>query len=693
MTTHRRTGGVAPYVLTVFIGAFLLFQVQPLVAKYILPWFGGGPAVWTTCMLFFQALLLVGYAYAHLIVRQLRPRSQAVIHLALLLLALTQLPITPDASWKPISSELPTWRILALLTASVGLPYVTLASTSPLMQAWFSAGRPGVSPYRLYALSNVGSLLALLSYPFLVEPRLTRQWQVSVWGFGFWLFVLASALCVLMTWRRGSADTASPAPSNTLPTDAPAPTFGTRILWLALPAWAAVLLLAITNQITMDLVVIPFLWVLPLSLYLLTFIICFDHERWYVRPVFGLALVVAVVAAIWMMFRGEVAPVGQQIVIFCAALFVGGMVCHGELSRLKPQPRYLTSYYLMIALGGALGGAFVTLVAPAIFDDFLELHVALLGVCLLALIAYFADRTSYLHGGKPAWAWGLLIFACVGLGFTLNFHVHGRAYLVVSKSRNFYGVLTVVERLSDTPREQLRLRNGRIPHGVQFTAADKRRLGTGYYSAVSGAGLTLRHYPRNRPLRIGLVGLGVGTLTTFAREGDTFRIYEINPEVKRLAETRFTYLAQSPADIEVVLGDARLSLERDPPQSFDILLLDAFTGDSIPVHLLTKEAVDVYLKHLKPNGVIAILISTWHLDFEPVVRRLADHFDLEVARIYNRRAVDQDWGSEWMVMTRNRAFLELDPIANAISRRHAEYGDIRLWTDDYTSLFPILGRR
>ena len=678
-----------PYAVTIFAGAFLLFQVQPLIAKYILPWFGGGPAVWSACMLFFQALLLGGYAYAHLSMRRFRPHVQAAVHLALLAGALTQLRITPADTWKPVSVDTPSVDIVVLLLASIGLPFMVLSSTTPLMQAWCSQEHPGRSPYRLYALSNVASLLALLSYPFVVEPMLARPTQATVWALGFGFFVVGSGYCAVRVWRRGAPDetraVAPPAPDVAL-------TRGTYALWLLLPAYASVLLLAVTNQITLDVAPIPFMWVLPLSLYLLTFVIAFDNEQWYSRGVFTGALVPTILAVLWVLFGGDDIPIVSQVVALSAALFVCCMVCHGELSRLRPDPRHLTGYYLMIALGGALGGAFVALIAPRVFSDYLELHLGLAAVCALTLTILFTDRRSPLFRGRPVLAWGVLVAACLVLVVALSRHASQRAESAITRARNFYGVLSVLRFAENTPDEYLVLRHGVSPHGLQFTSPDRRRLATGYYAANSGVGLTLSGFPRPGQRQIGLVGLGAGTIATLTRAGDHLRIYEINPAVQQAAETTFTYLADSPAQTEVVLGDARLSLEREAPRNFDILILDAFTSDAIPVHLLTREAFEIYLRHLEPDGVIAVLISSRYFDFEPVLRALAVSFGMDAVRTFTGQGPEGDWGSEWMLLTKDRAFLSSPLIARADAGPWAEYDPMPLWTDNYTSLWPILIR-
>ena len=682
--------GMALYALTIFVGAFLLFQVQPLIAKYTLPWFGGGPAVWTTAMLFFQVVLLGGYAYAHVSIRWFTPKVQGAVHLALLAVALTQLPITPAETWKPTAADLPTWRILLLLTATIGFPYMVLSSTAPLLQSWFSRVHGNRSPYRLYALSNLGSLLALVSYPFVVEPLLTRSAQVVMWSTGFGLFAVVCGVCAVWIWRADAGPVHTADRADSTPENTSQPTLGVRALWLTLATCAAVLLLAITNQITVDIAVVPFLWVLPLSLYLLTFVIAFDHPRWYVRPFLIVALAPVMVVAVWLMFRAQAATIGQQLFGYSAVLFVGCMICHGELSRLKPDPRHLTGFYLTIALGGALGGAFVTVVAPLIFNDYWELHLALIGVCGLALALWYRDPASVLHRVRSVWAWGGMAMCMLVLSAFLAKQAVGVSTTSIARSRNFYGVLAVLEENQGTSFESRWLRHGRMPHGIQFTAPDLQRLATGYYAASSGVGLALQSFPRQSDRRIGMVGMGVGTLATYANEGDYVRVYEIDPNVRHLNETYFTYLRDSPAAVEVVMGDARLSLERDAPQEFDFLLLDAFSGDAIPLHLLTREAFETYLRHLKPDGVLAILIATWHLDFGPVVRALADHFGMDTVRIVTPPGDWQDWGADWMLVTHNDGFLETYPIANYAGPDHPRSATRRLWTDDYTSLFQLM---
>ncbi len=750
------------YALTIFTGAFLLFQVQPLIGKYILPWFGGSPGVWTTCLLFFQTLLLGGYAYAHFSTKWLKPKHQAALHLGLLGLALALFPITPANSWKPQVAGDPTWRILALLTVNLGLPYFVLSATGPLLQQWFSQTNPGRSPYRLYALSNVGSLLALLSYPFFFEPIFSRHAQANLWSAGLCLFVLACGYCAWRLRRQSAA--IAPADAAAAETEAaPPPSRRDKTLWLILPAIASVLLLATTNKLCQDVAVIPFLWVLPLSLYLLTFIICFDSPRWYVRWLFGALLVIGSAVVCDLLISSYQVSLIKQVVGYSAALFVGCMFCHGELYRLKPHPRHLTSFYLLVAAGGALGGFLVAIVAPLVFNSYLEFQVGLATLGLLAAIICIQDRSWSLTwgiglgamlatlalptlrctfgGGFSATAaswlkeftglysqqwWSLGVPALLGafcfgdirrgvlrgwqpraasfalalalvLDVVLVLQVRDADENAISHSRNFYGTLTVFEYEKDNPAEHYYvLQHGRITHGLQFTDPAKSILPTSYYGEKSGVGLALRNLPRPQNRRIGLVGLGTGTLASYGSPGDTVRIYEINPQVRHLAETRFTYLATSLVRVEVVMGDARLSmeneLERHEPQQFDLLALDAFSSDAIPVHLLTKEAFALYLQHLQPDGIIAVHISNRYLNLEPVVANVAKQFGLGVVTIADDN--EDDWwvyATTWMLVTRNPALFQIDDIRKAaMPSDEKAAAAVPLWTDDYASLWRIL---
>lgn len=752
-----------PFALSIFTGAFLLFQVQPLIGKYILPWFGGGPGVWTTCLLFFQTLLLGGYAYAHFLSTRLKPSKQAVVHIVLLLLSLAFLPIAPSESWKPAVSDSPTWHILILLCGTIGLPYFVLSSTGPLMQQWFSVTNPGVSPYRLYALSNVGSLLALLSYPLFFEVQFARHVQAIMWSVGLVVFVLFCGFCALRLRkyaREQALDTQSPTVDETQTAEAEKPKGMDKLLWVTLPAIASVLLLATTNKLSQEVAVIPFLWVLPLSLYLLSFIISFDHARWYHRPTFVALLVVSVAVVFQIIPAGNDAPMLLQIIGYNVALFIACMVCHGELYQLKPPPRSLTSYFLLISAGGALGGFFVAIIAPAIFNDYRELQIGLwllsyalgvvcfrhqskalavgagIGLLLAAVVmpwmhTFFDDGTSFkaelitffknygwwvaVAGGffatcvldfqkteRGQWhprVAGFMMLLCLALGLIVVIQWPNKSSVpILSSSRNFYGTLKVFNYYPNDPEDNYHLLlHGATTHGLQFTKPERSVIASSYYGENSGVGLGIDNLPTG-PRRLGLVGLGTGSLSVYARAGDYLRIYEINSAVEKLAREQFTYLENSPAKIDVVMGDARLVMEREVAenqgQKFDFLALDAFSSDAIPVHLLTKEAFELYLKQITENGVIAVHVSNRYLNLRPVVEKLAENFGMHATVIYDDDS--PEWwlyATTWILVTKNKAYLEQPAIADRAEEPAKTKRPAPLWTDDYASLYSILKRK
>ena len=671
---------------TILVSAFLLFQVQPLISKCILPWFGGSPAVWTTCMLFFQIVLFGGYAYAHISEHVLGPRLRTIVHLCLLVLAVAMLPILPSPAWKPPDSNNPTARILGLLLVSVGLPYFVLSSTGPLLQAWFSRAYPDRVPYRLYALSNFGSLAALLSYPFLFEPRWSVQVQGILWSGLFVLFALLCGYGVIVV-QRLTAGAPADRQRTAAGLDQKVPSWSRRLLWVGLPALASLMLLATTNHVCQNVAVIPFLWVVPLSLYLISFIICFDHERWYRRGLCGgltvLLILITVADDEWIIslsFR-------QSLAVYFAAMFAMCMVCHGELVRLRPSPRYLTMFYLMIAAGGAVGGILVSLVAPVVFNRFWEWKIGLVAGYLLAAGLVVQSLRSHLALRRyPT----ILVAgtALVGLGSILYWQSDTGSY-ALDRARNFYGIVSVVERAKDRPNDHdYALFSGNVIHGTQFVAPAKRRFPTAYYGPDSGVGRTLSYFRNRQDLRVGAVGLGAGTVAAHAQSGQYFRFYEINPEMLRLARTRFTYLGDCRGQYDVILGDARLSLERETSQHFDVLILDAFSGDAIPVHLLTQEAVAMYLKHLVPEGVVCVHITNTYLDLACVVRGLGEKYGLETLEVSSRS--DHTWDlepSHWMLLSRNHRFLA---DMSAYAQPKPQAARCLLWTDGYSNLFDIL---
>jgi SAM-dependent methyltransferase len=691
---HRRSAGLlrspqlrnAVYVTTIFIAAFLLFQVQPVVAKMILPRFGGSSAVWAVCMLFFQAGLLLGYLYAHWLHQRFSARRQAIIHSLLLAASLLVLPLAPGASW--MSGTNPSLDILRLLSFSAGLPYFMLATTSPMLQSWYA--RSGAVPYRLFALSNLASLAALLSYPVLVEPNLTTLAQGRLWSIAYACFALLCAVAAAMNalQRRNRAGTASAARIG----ETPPPDSEVRSLWVALPACSSILLLAMTNHLTQDVAAIPFLWIVPLAAYLLSFIACFEAPRLYVRGVFYPLLCIALAGMGYMLW-----PVRQpmhviaSVAISAAALFVFSMVCHGELARLKPDPRYLTSYYLMLSAGGALGGLFVGLIAPSLFDADYELPLGL--VLCAALASWMLVSGHRLFFSRRLGAICQAAFLAVLGVYILYLAVSVRGPLVNCRvaARNFYGQLRVCDiDNGDGAGVRRRLVHGVIKHGEQFMEGAHRGKPYSYYCAETGVGRAILLTKTESGRRFGVIGLGAGTLAAYGQPGDVFRFYELNPLIMQLARTEFTYLRDTPAHVELVLGDGRLSLEREPDQHFDLLVIDAFSGDAIPVHLLTREAFRTYFRHLKPDGILAVHISNRYLDLRPVIEsNAAELGKTAVAEDYKPRDGDPlCLPAQWVLVMSSGAATALGPgLGDVAARRPIGF---RPWTDDFSDMLRIL---
>ena len=706
--TPPRPLHVLAFAATIGVGACLLFQVQFILGKQILPWFGGAPAVWTTCMLFFQVLLLLGYGYAHLVGGMSSPMRQRNVHLALLVAALALLvlrvvawpsPITPSDAWKPTADQAPSLAILGLLLFTIGLPYLVLSATGPLLQSWYARCFPGASPYRLYALSNLGSLLGLLSYPFVLEPLLSVGNQGWAWSAGFVLFALGCAGTAVLVGR--TVPTAAPeARSGAAAPDGPAPipTVGQRALWLGLAMIASVLLLATTSQISLEVAVIPFLWMLPLALYLLSFVLCFEYEGSYRRGVWVPALLVGAGCTVAVIRMGVGAPMLVQLITYLLTLFVACMVCHGELVRRKPAPRHLTGFYLWVSAGGAAGGVFTGIVAPSVFPDLWELPLALVAVCVLAIV--LAIGTARIR--SPLLRVLVLSLASVyvlAMAAVLAQHAHDELADNLHVSRGFFGVLRVDQDTDEDGEVRTRLRHGRIIHGLQYENELFAREPTSYYGPGSAVGMAIDMHPRRtatvqEPMKLGFVGLGTGTLACYAIPGDSVRFYEINPDVVALSsgkEPLFTYVRDSAGTVEIAVGDARVSLEREEPQGFDVLALDAFSSDSIPAHLLTVEAIELYLRHLRDeHSVIAVHISNRYLDLDPVVRGLAQELGLAVTRIDDNEDDERVYSSDWMLLARDRiAFEHLEAVAT-VTEAEPHEGPWPVWTDSYSNLVEVL---
>jgi hypothetical protein len=686
---------MAFYTVTIFLSAFLLFEVQPIIAKMILPWFGGTSAVWSTCMLFFQAALLGGYLYADWLHRKLLPRVQAAVHIGALAISLAALPIVPNPRWRSVAAGQPSLRILALLALTVGLPYFLLSATSPLLQAWYARSHKQGLPYRLFALSNFASMLALISYPLLIEPNLPTGLQAWIWS---GCYILFAVLCALTAWR--AAATAVPGFANdpgaaSRETAGDEPAWAVRLLWLGLAASASILLLAVTNHLTQDIAAIPFLWILPLSVYLLSFIFCFEAPRFYWRPLF-----LPLLAAALCFMAYELLPerprieTRHQIMLYSLALFVCCMVCHGELARLKPHPRHLTVFYVLIALGGVVGGVFVGLVAPNLFRAYYEFPLGL-GLCALVLAALYARLMIPWGRWWRAAAMAGLALAVGGYLWLLGNGMYQmvQGYMVVA--RNFYGQLRVWE-IGDPNFDEYANReliHGVINHGEQMLRDEYRRRPITYFCPQSGIGRAMKAQG-GASRRIGVLGLGCGTLAAYGRPGDTIRIYEINPLVMQIANRDFTYLRDTPARVETVLGDGRLALESErTSQRFDVLVMDAFSGDSVPVHLITKEALKTYFFHLKPGGVLAINITNSYLDLQPVMERAAAAYD-KVALVYHYDPADDDddvlcFTCDWALIV-DRATVEAHPELRRGATELHPGRPFRTWTDDFSNMYSVM---
>lgn len=744
------------FASTLFLSAFLLFQMQLIVSKSILPWFGGSAAVWTTSMLVFQVLLLGGYIYSHVISARLSVMAQTRIHLALLLIAFLMVltlsflwpsAITPGVSWKPQAGGDPTRDVVAIILVAAGFPFFVLSTTGPLLQRWFARLGGGPSTYKLYSISNVGSLLGLLTFPFLLEPTLRLKTQGTFWSLLFCGFIAGCGMCA---WKVRNAPKETQTTENMAGAAAETETSVlTYALWFLLAACPSSLLLATTNLLCQEVTSVPLLWVLPLSLYLLSFILCFDNPRWYRRSIFHPLFVICLflICAAFM-----VGNIQTPAILLPVLLFFGCMICHGELVRSKPSVKHLTSFYLTISAGGAAGGIFVGIFAPHLFKSFTEFQLTLGVTVILMLVCLFVDPASWIFdrdfrlpaaltagGMLSAYLGGLWIpgvpellerlhfypiALLIGTIVVLSAYILGRGrsshergfrfvqvYIVCiallawaalyfstlpspapyMSSRNFYGAFRVYR----ASRSRLLL-HGRTLHGAQLDPPWDREPIT-YYGKKSGIGILLQNHPKRsipgESLRVGVVGLGAGTLAAYGRTGDYFRYYEINPDVVKLSsgpQPVFTYLRDSAARVEVELGDARLLLEQEltkrDMQKFDVLVLDAFSGDAIPTHLLTREAFETYWQHLDPNdGIIAVHTSSRHINLFPVLKGLSAYFHADSVIDVNN-GEDPFKTSYWVLLSRHLGALNIPGLPPAGEMQIPP----RLWTDDYSDIFRLI---
>lgn len=683
---RARTLAVSRFGPLLFISAFLLFGVQPLMGEWALPLFGGGPAIWTTCLLFFQAALLAGYGYAHLLASRASIPTQAKVHASVVIVVALFAwvmalagpgPLVPSAGWRNVAD--PTFGVLGVLATTVGPVFLVLSASAPLFQTWFSAAFPSAPAWRLYALSNAGSLTSLLAFPFLVEPLVGRTAQS--WAFvgclGGW------AVLVLLT-ARSVRQVASAAPVAEQAEPFP---WGRAAAWLGLSTIPNVLLAATTQRLSEDVAAGPLQWLIPLSLYLLTFIVSFEKPAWYRRwPwLVLLALSCFVSALAWI---GRWDALSLQVALASVALFSGSMLCHGELYRLRPDT-HASRFYLVISSGGVVGGLFVALVAPRLFTSFAEYPLGLGAACLAGAVVVMVDQASSTRPPLRVLQASALILTAASMAVTWD--SQRNANRLVFAGRNFFGVLRVESiGAPGTEAHEYSESHGRITHGWQPQHPSRRREVAGYFSNESGVGRTIAALRARRPtLSMGVLGLGVGQLANFGRPGDVMRFYEINPLVISLARGEggfFSILADSEASVDVVAGDARVSLEQEPPRGFDLLAVDVFTGDSIPPHLLTWEAFELYRKHLAAEGVIAVHITNRYLDLEPVLASHAERlgWSMRVVRSVDKEGAPSVWGV-------------LAPTGEVFTTPAFQSDEVTVpgpkrieWTDEHHSLLPLL---
>ncbi|HEY1938258.1 MAG TPA: fused MFS/spermidine synthase [Candidatus Angelobacter sp.] len=665
-----------------------------MAGKRLLPLLGGSASVWITCLVFFQTILLAGYLCAHGIATRLSPRMQAWIYGFLLIASLVQVArsLHPDlrsSTAHPISS------VLWLLTMLIGLPFLVMSATNPLLQAWYARGsaqsgdpvNAPAPPYRLFALSNFGSLLALIAYPTLIEPHSSLHAQTVAWSSAYLVFVVVC--CGISLGARNFSAKQPPIPaspiamnSSDLRSNLP-PTPHERTLWLLMAACGALLLSAVTNHLSQNIAAIPLLWIIPLTIYLLTFVIAFNGGKLYFRWAVVRLLPVALGSVGYFIADADAdLPIKISIPLFCIMLFIACLFCHGELYRRRPSPRYATQYYLFIAAGGALGSMFVGVLAPVIFRGSYELAWGLVYTAALAAVLLWKEHIGF----RLFWP-----SATVALLVVVALQVRSYSEDAIVQVRSFYGTLRVTEENSDEAGMFRTLIHGNIQHGTEYFASEEFRTDpTTYYTHNSGIGLALDLCCKGKARRVGAVGLGAGTLATYGKPGDVFRFYEIDSHVEIIAKNVFTYLRESKARIEIAHGDARLSMEAEPPENYDVIAVDAFSGDAIPVHLITSEAIQLYLRHLEPGGIIAFHISNLYLDLAPVVKQQADHAGLKAVNISTPEHDNTGaFAAQWVLVTSNEKFLSLPEITKA-SQEIAVHPNLRLWTDDYSSLLPIL---
>jgi spermidine synthase len=680
------------FIITILLSAFLLFQIQPMIAKVILPLFGGGAAIWTACLLFFQGLLLLGYLYAHGLSQLKKVNYQLIIHGCLLVITLLFLPTALRGSEMILVTGDPLTDIVLILCSTVGLPYFILSATGPLVQRWQSLTPQSKLPYKLYSVSNVGSLLALVSYPFLFEPWLPLVKQGQLWSATYIVLVTVFLLLIVKLYQQ-HAQLTGKAHQEThfkIPLS-----YGLRLMWLLLSATGVMLLVSTTNAMTQNIPPIPFLWILPLCLYLITFIISFHSPKWYARWYWFAIFLVSAFAAILMFFIGSQFDILSQTIMYSFILFSACMICHGELVRLKPSHERLTQFYLIMSLGGFLGSVFVSIFAEQWFVQFTEFPIAIMATLALYIACVAMDKHPIkLHRG--------FVFSGLAISFTLLLVFFGQLQSLfnqhdVASTRNFYGLIKVVD-IDINGKKERRLIDGTTSHGTQSLETNESLVAQSYYRKNTGAALALEQLlpvgTTYEPLNVGLIGLGAGTLAAYGKHQEYYHFYELNPAVKTFAQQYFTYIEQSPAVIDISIGDGRSLLQQEyneyGSQGYDVLVVDAFSGDAIPTHLITLEAFELYWQHLRENGVLALHISNTHLDLKALTRTLAKHVNKEAVYIKTKALNTDENDAEWVLITSNDKFLSNYAVKKHITPWPASTNKSLLWTDDYSNLLSVL---
>jgi hypothetical protein len=670
----------------IFLASFLLFVVEPIAARQLLPLLGGSAAVWITCLVFFQTALLIGYLYAHWLARH----PQWFLHFFLLALAaVSAIAWVVRTMAAGDSAAHPILTVFATLGLSIGLPFLMLSATSPLLQVWWARLETGRIPYRLYALSNLASLLALGLYPTLIEPNFTLHAQRAGWGFGFTAFALLSAFLAIRT--RSAA--ASPLTDEAGEASAPQAPLLHKVLWVLLPMGAAMQLSAVTSYLTANVAAIPLLWILPLGVYLLTIIVAFQFPRFRSGVTFGRFLIVMLASLGYGLSHTEVSwPMRISILLFLVELLAACLFLYTEACAIRPtRPSESTLFYLLFAAGGALGSFLIGIASPMVFSFNYDLSVTFVVTAVLALVVVWRS------GWSQRLLWSVAGVMLLALLFMIRIAYSRNTTVAV---RNFYAALRVKQDLSYPGTTTRTLMNGTIQHGTQLFGTDElRRTPTTYYARDSGVGLALRfcclenNQANNegiRPRNIGVIGLGAGTIAAYGRPGDHIRFYDINPAVAPIAQNVFTYIRDSAAQVQIVEGDARASLTREFPQHFDVMVIDAFSGDAIPIHLLTAEALAVYRRHLATGGILAFHISNRHVSLGPAIALLAQSAGMQAMRVSTDSTREPgEYTSTWMLVTDDPAFFARPELASAV-RRQPPVPGLKVWTDDYSALLPLL---